>query len=156
MATTTDTLSLIDKMSPDKMSVDDKRGPQMSPEPSLTEKPKEKNKPAPNRDATKRPTPFLDGFQLDAELMSFANERGIDPQEEFQAFREHHKSKGSLFVDWRAAWRTWVLNGLKFNRSSHSSGRQKGTAHGRSTRPSGALDSGRQFSHQPDATLSLS
>lgn len=30
-------------------------------------------------------------------------------------FFNHHKAKGTLMVDWRAAWRTWVTNDGKFN-----------------------------------------
>jgi hypothetical protein len=150
---TTDILAPTDKMSSDKLSLSDKRGPHMSPESNEGKATTKKGVPNPE----KRPTPFFDGFELDAELMGFANERGIDPQEEFQAFREHHKSKGNQFVDWRAAWRTWVLNSKKFSRGSHPSSQGKGKAHGNSNRgPSGAVQSDRQSGFQPDASLDLS
>ena len=47
--------------------------------------------------AAKRATPLFEGFSLDAEMIAFANERGVDPQEEFDKFRDHHKAKGSCF-----------------------------------------------------------
>lgn len=34
---------------------------------------------------------------------------------EFEKFRNHHMAKGNKFKDWDAAWRTWVLNGVKFS-----------------------------------------
>lgn len=44
--------------------------------------------------------------------------KGYSP-EEIRAmgdgFFNHHKAKGTLMVDWRAAWRTWVSNDGKFN-----------------------------------------
>lgn len=33
----------------------------------------------------------------------------------FDNFRNHHASKGSLMLDWEAAWRTWVGNEIKFS-----------------------------------------
>jgi len=35
---------------------------------------------------------------------------------EIQHFLDHHRSKGSRFRDWGAAWRTWQRNGLRFGR----------------------------------------
>jgi hypothetical protein len=63
----------------------------------------------------KRATPFLDGFELDADMIQFANEHAVDPVKEFAAFRDYHKSRGNAFKDWVAAWRTWVRNAVKFN-----------------------------------------
>ena len=34
---------------------------------------------------------------------------------EFEKFKAHHQAKGNRFKDWDAAWRTWVLNGVKFS-----------------------------------------
>jgi len=65
---------------------------------------------------TKRATPFLDGFQLDPEMILFGNEQGVDPIAEFDAFRDYHKSRGSTFKDWKAAWRYWVRNSKKFEK----------------------------------------
>lgn len=82
---------------------------------SKKEKEKEKALCAPSERPTKRATPFLDGFELDAGMLLFANENGVNPHGEFAAFRDHHKSKGNVFRDWKAAWRTWVRNAVKFN-----------------------------------------
>lgn len=75
---------------------------------------------APLERATKRATPFLDGFELDAEMIAFANEYGVKPVEEFARFRDHHKAKGSAFKDWKAAWRTWVRNAVEFRKTKHA------------------------------------
>jgi uncharacterized protein YdaU (DUF1376 family) len=42
---------------------------------------------------------------------------GLILSTELVAFRNHHEGKGTLMVDWQAAWRTWVGNARKFNRS---------------------------------------
>ena len=45
--------------------------------------------------------------------------------EEYQTalehFVQHHRSKGSKFVDWQSAWGTWVLNSAKYK--GHSNGK---------------------------------
>lgn len=46
--------------------------------------------------------------------IAFASERQISPDLEVPRFRDHHIAKGSLMVDWAAAWRTWVQNAVKF------------------------------------------
>lgn len=63
----------------------------------------------------KRATPILDSFDLDAEMILFANEHGIDPQYEFAKFRDHHKKHGNIFKDWKAAWRNWVRKAAEFS-----------------------------------------
>lgn len=50
-------------------------------------------------------------FQRFAALQGFVNGSGVRL---FEAFKNHHQAKGSLMVDWLAAWRTWVNNEIKF------------------------------------------
>jgi hypothetical protein len=33
----------------------------------------------------------------------------------FAQFSDHHRSKGNVMSDWKAAWRTWCRNSLRFN-----------------------------------------
>jgi hypothetical protein len=65
-------------------------------------------------------TSWPDGFFLDDDLADHAAEKaGWDHGrafEEFSRFENHHRAKGSIFADWRAAWRTWVSNGIRFDR----------------------------------------
>jgi hypothetical protein len=62
-------------------------------------------------------TAWPEGFALDDALRAFGQERGFaDPELDrmFLRFRDHHTAKGNRFVDWRAAFRTWVGNEVEF------------------------------------------
>jgi hypothetical protein len=61
------------------------------------------------------PTPFPDdaGLNWAGEAFRVAM-TALDPAEEAERFRDHHTAKGSRFVDWNAAWRTWVRNAVRF------------------------------------------
>jgi uncharacterized protein YdaU (DUF1376 family) len=61
-------------------------------------------------------------FDLSDEMRQFARDNGLDAQREFDAFRDYHRSKGSKFLDWKSAWRTWIRNAVKF------AGKGKGNA----------------------------
>jgi hypothetical protein len=63
----------------------------------------------------------------DAESRNFTRQE-IDANAE--QFRNHHISKGSRFRDWDAAWRTWLGNARKFERSTAS---RSGPSGGHST-----------------------
>ena len=39
---------------------------------------------------------------------------GVDSVAEFAQFRDHHAARASRFVDWDAAFRTWLRNAAKF------------------------------------------
>ncbi len=45
---------------------------------------------------------------------AFAEQRGVDIGIEGPRFMNHHQAKGTLMLDWDAAWRTWCLNAVKF------------------------------------------
>lgn len=48
----------------------------------------------------------------------YAAERGLangHAELIFENFRNHHAAKGTLMLDWDAAWRTWVGNEIKFS-----------------------------------------
>jgi hypothetical protein len=66
--------------------------------------------------ARKRATPAPDDFTVDPALREWAAEKGIraDLDTETEKFLDHHRAKGSTFLDWRAAWRTWMNNATKF------------------------------------------
>ena len=38
----------------------------------------------------------------------------------FEDFCLYHKKKGNKFVDWNAAWQTWVRNHIKFNKETEA------------------------------------
>lgn len=99
---------------------------------SNTETPEIENRPS-------RATPIFEGFELSADMIVFANEKGIDPIEEFSAFVDYHKAKGSVFKDWQAAWRTWVRNAVKFNGGRNGSTKQESFGERRSRKNAEAL-----------------
>ena len=47
---------------------------------------------------------------------SFAAENRLDTDAEAEQFRDHHTAKGSLMLDWDAAFRTWLRNAVKFRK----------------------------------------
>jgi hypothetical protein len=57
-----------------------------------------------------QPQPFIDG-QCKQVVASWSS---TDLAAQVEHFTSHHQAKGSTFVDWQAAWRTWVLNSRKW------------------------------------------
>jgi hypothetical protein len=49
---------------------------------------------------------------------------GTTPAAEFERFRNHHTSKGSLMADWPAAWRTWCGRAQEFGGARAASRRR--------------------------------
>jgi len=48
-------------------------------------------------------------------LLSYAEGKGvIDPDNQFEQFQDYHAARGTVFLDWLAAWRTWVRNALRY------------------------------------------
>jgi len=73
----------------------------------------------------KRATALSEDFTptLNPEMLAFARTRGVaNPGEEFEAFLDHHRSKGSAMKDWEAAWRTWCRNYWKFQGGKNGHG----------------------------------
>jgi hypothetical protein len=70
------------------------------------------------RGPRKRATQAPDSLLVTAEMRQWAHEQGIrvDLDRETAAFLDFHRSKGTAFKDWVAAWRTWMRNTLKFGR----------------------------------------
>lgn len=46
--------------------------------------------------------------------MSLATEQRLEMPWEWNKFKDHHRAKGSRFVDWDAAWRTWIRHAVEF------------------------------------------
>lgn len=64
-----------------------------------------------------RATVWPEGFRLTEELAEYARGKGMqDSASEWEAFENHHRSKGTKFADWRRAWFNWVLRAPKFER----------------------------------------
>ena len=57
-------------------------------------------------------------FELSKAMRAYAESKGVSEIDDvFEGFCSYHRAKGSTFVDWSAAWQTWVRNHLKFQKS---------------------------------------
>lgn len=56
------------------------------------------------------------GFALDEEMRQFALRLGIEPEREFEAWRDDCAAHDRRYADWRAAWRGRCRNALRFGR----------------------------------------
>jgi hypothetical protein len=65
---------------------------------------------AENQRRTKLPKDF---HPNDAGLKA-AKDAGFDVGVELEKFTDHHAATGSLFIDWQAAWRTWIRKATEF------------------------------------------
>lgn len=65
-------------------------------------------------DAEERATRTPDAFTIDGELADWAVGKNLrfDLAAETERFLDHHRSKGSSFIDWRAAWRNWMSRAI--------------------------------------------
>ena len=63
-----------------------------------------------------------EGFEPDETGFSLARDTGLVISEELEAFKDHHGANGSTFIDWQAAFRTWLRNSLKFKRNAPRNG----------------------------------
>lgn len=83
--------------------------------------------PARSKPGTKLPEAFPDNDAVTYAQRWWGEKRRFDLQhdvrEQAEAFRDHHTSHGTISKDWRASWRTWVRNALKFNRKEQANGR---------------------------------
>jgi len=71
----------------------------------------------PPRKADKRQTALPEDFYLDEDLIAFTAKYGWDRAKceiEVEKFKAYHQGNGTKKLDWRAAWRTWVLNGVGY------------------------------------------
>jgi hypothetical protein len=56
------------------------------------------------------------GWAPNLKARNFANERGLDVDHEAEQFTNHHGSKGSKFIDWDMAFRTWLGNSSRWSK----------------------------------------
>jgi len=80
----------------------------------------------------KRKSKIADDWKPSDEDVAFAIEKGMTLliiEVEAGQFRDHHLKVGSLFLDWHAAWRTWVRNWAKW-RAERKSGANNNSGDG--------------------------
>lgn len=66
----------------------------------------------------KRATQISKDFIISEDLKAWTLAKGLDEAtmaREFEKFRAHHESKGTLAKNWDATWRTWVLKHIEWN-----------------------------------------
>ncbi len=57
---------------------------------------------------------FPDGWEVEPWMVELCKGFGLNPHAEFRDFKNNHKAKGTLFVSWPHAFRTWVTRSVKF------------------------------------------
>lgn len=104
----------LQKRSPEAETETDKETPLLSPkgdDPDLFEKPK-----------SKRASQIPDGFpdvEARAAAVAFWRKQGrsdLNANTEAAAFRDNKLQNGKTHKDWKAAWRTWIRNAVKYNK----------------------------------------
>ncbi len=55
----------------------------------------------------------------DDSVKSHWADHGIDPAIEFAKFRDYHLARATKFIDWKAAWRNWARNAIKYQEDRH-------------------------------------
>ena len=71
-------------------------------------------------DVDRKATPIPEGFQPNARHRALTAELGVDLEEAFALFTEHHASKGNKFKDWDRALNTWIRREKQFSRNRPS------------------------------------
>ena len=67
----------------------------------------------PLKGVKKVPAVVPDNWEVSEEGLTYATERGMDLNtvvEQQNRFKDHSRSKGTKYIDFEAAWRTWVRN----------------------------------------------
>lgn len=68
----------------------------------------------------KKPTLCPTEFDVTEEMFDWAVSQGIPEirvRPETEQFLDRNKAKGAAYIDWNAAWRTWMRNAVKFART---------------------------------------
>lgn len=63
---------------------------------------------------SKRATQYPTGLTPSDGNRDLASRLGVNLENEFEAFSDHHQAKGSTFKDWHLALNTWLRNAVKF------------------------------------------
>lgn len=94
------------------------------PESSLTRQGESSLVPASPKSPRRRASQVPEDFTVTHEMRVWCEAQGIrsDPMTETEKFIDHHRSKGSTFVDHTGAWRNWMRNADKWSKSSASDG----------------------------------
>ena len=61
--------------------------------------------------------PDLRAWTVDTLAATHATDR-LSIERELEQFTNHHTAKGNTMADWRAAWRTWIWNAIKWSKNN--------------------------------------
>ena len=68
------------------------------------------------KNTKKKTTPYPEDFKVTDDIKKWAKEKGYrSPDTLLEHFKDHHTARGNKFIDWKAAFRTWIRNDAKFN-----------------------------------------
>jgi hypothetical protein len=69
-----------------------------------------------SRKPASRATAIPEPFDLTEERKAYADKTlpNVDGPALLEAFKDHHRAKGTTAKDWDASWRTWVRNAIKW------------------------------------------
>jgi integrase len=71
-----------------------------------------------------KPKAMPEGFHPNGHHRDLAADLGIDLEEAFAVFTEHHAAKGSRFLDWNRALNTWLRREKQFSQSRSTASRR--------------------------------
>lgn len=101
-----------------KVNQNDNLGHKQSPTPSSSSSSSSSLK---KEKLIKRKKSFPEDFEISPEIKAWAKKTNApDPETQLESFRDYHQSHGSLFLDWEAAFRTWLRNAAKFDERQRS------------------------------------
>lgn len=67
----------------------------------------------------RRATSMPDDWKPNRQHLDLARELNVPTAGLAEQFTDHHHAKGSTFIDWDAAFRTWIRNAAKYDRTSN-------------------------------------
>lgn len=71
-----------------------------------------------------RPCQWPVGFRLTAELFNHASRKGLTHiEDQWEAFENYHRSKGTRFLEWNRAWYTWVGKAIQWRANGNREGK---------------------------------
>lgn len=65
---------------------------------------------------TKRKTSFPEDWSIEPWMRELCASLGLHAESEFADFKNHHLAKGTTFLSWPHAFRTWTANAVKFKK----------------------------------------
>jgi hypothetical protein len=60
-----------------------------------------------------RKVPLPEPFEMTEAMRDFATRANVDVRYEFGKFKDYHRARRSLHVDWVSAWRYWIRNAVE-------------------------------------------